>query len=161
MPRIPDEYLHCSIYLYHSTEEAMSGKGPGGSGFILGLPCSADAESRHLLGVTNRHVVKNGAVVPRLTTIDGLVQAAPMRLEDWAFHPRQDDLALCYLGVSRPPHRYTWVPLAYLLSEDRCSELRIGPGDDVFMVGRFLDHDGKLRNAPSLWQHLADARGPH
>jgi hypothetical protein len=36
------------------------------------------------------------------------------------------------------------------LTQQAIEEHNIGPGDDVFMVGRFVTHDGRQRNTPSL-----------
>lgn len=36
-----------------------------------------------------------------------------------------------------------------LVTQDFAEE-EFGPGDDVFMVGRFMDHAGKDRNHPAL-----------
>src|SRR5271170_5484166 len=53
----------------------------------------------------------------------------------------EDEMALSdsrLRRVPRPP------------SEPPRLDLEIGPGEDVFMVGRFIDHDGKDANIPSV-----------
>jgi hypothetical protein len=37
MPRIPDGFLDCVVYLYRSEDEAKEGSGIGGSGFLAGI----------------------------------------------------------------------------------------------------------------------------
>lgn len=36
------------------------------------------------------------------------------------------------------------------LTKERLQEHNIGPGDDVFMVGRFVNYDGRQRNLPTV-----------
>lgn len=37
-----------------------------------------------------------------------------------------------------------------LLKRHEIDAFRVGPGDDVFVVGRFINSQGKLRNIPSV-----------
>jgi hypothetical protein len=47
-------------------------------------------------------------------------------------------------------HRIKTVPLSMFITADSMKEADIGPGDEVFMLGRFIKHDGKLTNTPSV-----------
>src|SRR5260370_42243079 len=70
MPRIPDEFLDCVVYLYPSQPAAEAGEGLGGTGFVVGIR-SQDRSVQSLYVVTNRHVVELGNTTVRINTLDG------------------------------------------------------------------------------------------
>src|SRR5215475_6135267 len=66
MPRLDDQFLDCSIFLYPSVEDAERGERIGGSGFLASvhglyagpyLP-GTDSPISHFYAVSNRHVVR-------------------------------------------------------------------------------------------------------
>src|SRR5271166_1331413 len=66
MPRIPDRYLDCVIYLYGSEADAEDGLQTGGSGFLVGVPTTDLTTNAVILyAVTNRHVIEPGNLVIR------------------------------------------------------------------------------------------------
>jgi hypothetical protein len=151
MPLIPTEYLSCAVYMYRRAQDARNGVGCAGSGFLLVVPSSVEPEVRYLYVVTNRHVVLDGnGVVPRLTTTDGGTETIDLGLEDWVFDRQGDDLAMSYIGPARPPYKVLGVPDSYILTRERSEKFHVGPGDEVFLVGRFREHDGERRNSPSV-----------
>ena len=94
MPRIRDEYLDCSIYLYPSEADAEDGTRTGASGFLMGVPTSGlPTNFWFLYAVTNRHVIANGATVIRLTTQDGQKAILATDERQWFYHSNGDDLA--------------------------------------------------------------------
>ena len=81
MPRIPDKFLDCVVYLYPSEAEAEDGKRIGGSGFLVGIPAGilATGSTVHILCVvTNKHVVDSGNMTVRLNTRSGLSDIIPL-----------------------------------------------------------------------------------
>ena len=152
MPRVPDEMLECACYLYRSPEEAREGVGLGGTAFAVSMPPA----SPHLWAirwihlVTCKHVIDgdHAALVARINTAQG-VQVVKTRRADWTVHPDGDDLAVCPIGL-KDDARLREVPIGLLLDEFRARLLRIGPGDDTFEVGRFVNHEGRRRNTPTV-----------
>ncbi len=152
MPWIEPEYLDCSVYLYPSEAEAEDGKRIGGSGFLLSLAVDVDYERRiaHQLAfvVSNKHVVEPGNKVVRVNTKDGRSTPVPLDGAKWYSHPTSD-VALCPIGLDIE-HKFSCVSTTAILTEKTIGQFDIGPGDDVFMVGRFVNHEGTQRNTPSL-----------
>ena len=62
------------------------------------------------------------------------------------FHQDGDDLAVCELDISSAIYKFKFLPLNWFLTKEVIDEHSIGPGDDVFMVGRFVDHAGHQHN---------------
>ena len=149
MPLIPEGYLYCTAYLYHSEDAAQNGTSSGGSGFLISLTSDVNPDVKYVYVVTNRHVVKGGHAVARLYTVDNKPDIPP--LGDWYYRDDADDIAICALGPMMPPYKYVFVPDTYCLDQTTYqTDLHVGPGDDVFMVGRLIGHDGKQRNTPSV-----------
>ena len=86
MPRIRDEVLDCSIFLYGSEADALSGREYGGSGFLVAVPDKNNERYRQLYAVTNSHVVEGGYSVIRLNTQEGSVTVLPFQAADWIHH---------------------------------------------------------------------------
>jgi hypothetical protein len=149
MPKIPKNTLDVACYLYPSREDAEAGREFGGTGFFVSIPTSVP-DRIHIYAVTNWHVaVRDAASVLRINCHDGgtdILEAGP---EDWIFDPRFDVAVLpINLDVSR--HKFSVVPIQMFARQERIERSEIGPGDDVFMVGRFVDHDGGAVNSPSV-----------
>ncbi len=147
MPRIRDEYLDCVIYLYYSKEDAERGTvhENGGSGFLVGIP-SAEGPP-HVYAVSNRHIVEKSPVI-RLNTKSGECDVLPVETSSWIFN-RQHDIAVCHITLPSV-YKYKFVSLEQFVTPAIIESERIGPGDDVFIVGRFVNHEGRQRNIPSV-----------
>ncbi len=156
VPRISKRFLNCAIYLYDSVGAAREGEPCGGSGFLVNTRVKQQMD--HIYAVTCGHVAIAAPVVRLGAGANSLV--LDLSSEDWVL-PGQDDLAVCRLdcdpgilrsmdaihvnsmiaknpmGTNREslPWRHLWDELL---------------GAEVMMVGRFVGHDGKQRNAPSL-----------
>jgi hypothetical protein len=88
--------------------------------------------------------------VIRLNTKDGLIDVIPATGANWLDHEDGDDLAVCPIGLSQERHRYKFVPSTMFLTREVIDQENIGPGDDTFLVGRFITHEGRQRNLPSV-----------
>lgn len=185
MPRIPENILECSVYFYPERTDAEQGVGNGGSGFLLGVPGGYEepvqpdsyeerttltirlgktprviwgpdrelTDRYHLYLVTNRHVA-SGVGYARITTANGGTTIVPLPKDGWIFHPDLDEIAV-YPVNSRYDYSRA-VTFEILLTKQLVRELWVGPGDDVLMVGRFVNHEGRQRNLPSVrFGHIA------
>ncbi len=157
MPRIDDNYLDCSIYLYPSVEAAKEGRAAGGTGFLASVPCETIPNATFIYAVTNAHVIRNGSPVIRLNTQAVAVDIAPLRDADWTPHPDGDDLAVTGItGLSVATHKFRTVPISMFLTREVSKQYNIGPGEDVFVVGRFVTVEGRQKNTPSArFGHIA------
>ncbi len=152
MPRISDFILDSVIYLYGSPLDAEKGERAGGSGFLVGVESEAFPEEFvSVYAITNKHIVDNGASVIRINTKDGKSKTLDMDDADWVRHPDGDDLAACFINFkSEDPYIWEWfIPSWLFVTDESIKEHNIGPGDDTFLVGRFVDHQGNQKNLPS------------
>ena len=151
MPKIPANIKNAAFYLFPTKEDAEKGSNFGGTGFIVTIPSKMHAKYGRgfVYAVTNWHVAAQGGnSVIRLNTKSGAPDFIDAGPEDWFFNGKHDiavlPINLDNLHVATPVHS------RMLMSRDDAKVLQIGPGDDVFMVGRFIDHDGGERNQPAL-----------
>jgi len=174
MPKIPTSVLESTFYLYRSREDAERGEPFGGTGAFIGMPTESSDVS-FLYAVTNWHVaVDQGFSVMRFNKRNGGVDVFELDPHEWEFPPNGPDIAVAMpraseLKLSILTHEVFAIPTTLFVPEDELVlpdprlkrlprkpgesprlDLEIGPGDDVFMVGRFVDHDGKDTNVPSV-----------
>ncbi len=151
MPRIHDYIQDCVIYLYPSEDHAVQGEKVGGSGFLVHVPISSNPNHAVIFAVTNKHVIRQGhSPVVRLNNKDGTLAIADFKKEQWIDHPGGDDLAVVPIGLNTARQRISSIPREMLISQKIIEEHDIGLGDDIFVVGRFINHEGKQKNTPSL-----------
>jgi hypothetical protein len=150
VPRIPDVIRNCVIYLYPNAESAQRGKRAGGSGFLAGIRSSGFRNRFYLYAVTNSHVVENAGDTPaiRANKDDG-IEVVETEAQSWTL-AAHDDLAVCPVPVRRPFFLNAFIPEDLFLTQEDVKSCDVGPGDEVFFVGRYASHEGKLRNWPAL-----------
>lgn len=149
MPRIEDKYLENPIYLYASKEDAVKGEKHGGSGFVVGIliPNSKDLFHPTVYAVTNQHVIDGGFIVIRINTYSGGYDILETKPESWIAHG-EDDLAVCPIRPSVYEHDFRLIGTQDFVTEELVKKHNIGPGDEVFMVGRYVAHAGTKKNLP-------------
>jgi hypothetical protein len=152
MPTMPDHLLNCAVYIYPSVEDAKEGTAIGGSGFLVGVRTNYEGRlNEHLYVVTNAHVIRKAGDTPvlRLNTKDGTVEILKTTALSWIRHPTGDDLSIRSITLSIEVHDFSYVEWPYEFLSDANMYL-VGPGADTVTIGRFITHDGKQRNLPSL-----------
>jgi hypothetical protein len=155
VPKIPTNFLDGVFYLYSDRAAAESGEKYGGTGFFVGVPCREQPNAHYVYAVSNWHVaVKGGFSVLRVNSTDGPPEIIELGPENWEFDPRSGhDIAVAELPLSVPSHcKFSIVETPALVTADKFSpaqENALGVGDDTFMVGRFVDHDGGPTNQPA------------
>jgi hypothetical protein len=154
MPRIPPQVLYSAFYLYPSVESAKAGDKFGGTGFFVAYPTDIPEAPSLLYAVTNWHVaVRDGASVMRVNKISGGFDIFDFDPSEWEFPPGGPDLAVIphlKLGVKESVHEIVALHLNIFLTKPDIAEMGIAAGEDVFMVGRFVDHDGAASNVPAV-----------
>jgi hypothetical protein len=151
MPKVPGNIKNTAFYLFPTVEDAKRGTNFGGTGFAVMVPSNLHAKYGRgfIYAVTNWHVAVQGNPVIRLNTKSGppdIIDAGP---EDWFFDGKHDIAALP-INIDPDRHLTTNISSQMLISREDAANFEIGPGDDVFMVGRFIDHDGGSRNQPAF-----------
>lgn len=156
MPRIHNDLLDAVFYLYPSAAAARSGEPAGGTGTFVAVPVP-DVSGQMIYACSNKHVVgASGCSVVRINRIDGGVEIFDSDPAQWAFDPH-NDLAATPISFEPSLHRMKCLPLDMFITREEIREHDIiGPGQEVFMVGRFINHDGAFVNAPSVrFGHLS------
>ena len=159
MPRISQAILDSTFYLYRTEEDAAGGNNFGGTGFLVSYECVYQVDNgrlnnlvakHHIYAVTNWHVaLRSGCSVIRINTRDGKTKTFPVDPIDWSFVPRGDDVAVTPLPVDFSELQCNTIG-THLFETKEYLDYRVGPGEDVFMVGRFVDHDGGTTNQPAI-----------
>lgn len=161
MPKIPEKVLDCVFYLYKNKKDAENGKKTGGTGFLVGVTSERFPnyeQYNYIYGVSNLHVIKENPVV-RLNTLDGKTEIFEFKSNEWDCFPEEsrDDIAISpQISIDRKVHKICYLHTSFLMTDDFFAHYPIGIGEDVFMVGRFMDHDGGIVNHPSVrFGHIA------
>ncbi len=152
MPRIPDRIRDCAVYIYPDKKSAEKGEQTGASGFLVGVRSTTFTDRSFAYAVTNRHVILQCGPNPvmRLNSEPAGLSFVETDKDNWSFHDGGDDLAVHPLPQLGPFFKTNWVPEELFLTHEAVGEFDIGPGDDVFLVGRFVNHEGRLQNRPAL-----------
>jgi hypothetical protein len=151
--RIQPVDLNCVFYLYPDESSAKSGLKVGGSGFWVALPSYKVPNYYWLYAVSNKHVVhKNGATVIRANARSGGIHTFSSEPTDWIEHPNGHDVAILPMVYSKvvPFIDLVTVPPELFALQQHIGDQTIGIGDDVYMIGRFINHEGRERNLPSV-----------
>jgi hypothetical protein len=151
MPRIKDVFTDCAVYVYGSLGDAKNGEKQGGSGFMVAVPLEKAPDHHWTYIITNRHViVRAKQPVIRLNRKDGTTECFETQSSDWYMHSDGDDVAILPFHFDAREMRYAPVPIGAFLTKQLVTDEDVGIGDDTFMVGRFINHEGKQRNTPSV-----------
>ena len=151
MPPISPRALQCVFYLYPSEAEALAGDSEGGCGFLVCIPSDQHRGLRFLYAITNRHVIEHPdspARFARFNRSDGTTDVR--ELTDWTSHRGGYDLSACPLE-STPEHE-----VLCMMPDEKDEEFFVketmlfSPGEDVVMIGRFIEYGGKLTNTPCV-----------
>jgi len=151
VPRIADGFLQCAVYIYGSLEDAQLGEHQGGSGFLTHVSFENNPDWSEVYVVTNRHVVlKAKTPVVRMNRKDGNVECFPTELSAWKLPQDGDDIAVLPIRFRYHEVRYWSISEKLFLNDSIVASEDVGIGDEAFMVGRFISHEGREKNSPSL-----------
>lgn len=151
MPAIDPNMLDCVFYVYPDAASAEAGKAAGGTGFFVGVPLPTNSFMKMIYAVTNTHCIAKSdpRVILRLNKKTGEKDFLPTQKLDWRDHPEGLDISATQIMLP-PEIQYNFVSTdLFFLRPEIVKARLIGPGDDVFMVGRFVGHDGKVGNLPT------------
>lgn len=150
MPKIPTEVLSCVFYLYNNPSDAKAGVEFGGTGFFVTIPSEKDSRHLYVYAVTNYHVIKSGATTIRINTANGATDIMEFPISDWKYIPRGGDVAVCSVTNYYKDHDIKSIPISLFATKSIIDKKHIGIGDDIFMIGRFIDYDGGPINSPAV-----------
>jgi hypothetical protein len=88
--------------------------------------------------------------VLRLNRKDGTTECLVTNRSDWVLHPDGDDIAAFSLALNPEELRLAGINDSLFVSLETITYHDIGIGDNVFMIGRFRNHEGIKENIPAL-----------
>jgi hypothetical protein len=142
---VSQAYLNCCLYIYPSKKSAQDGAESGGSGFVAAVPAD-EVPRQHIYAVTAKHVIeKMSQPVLRINLVGGGFECLETNGARW-IKAESSDLAVLSIDLEYENYRYWFLRIEEFV--DRT--LEIGPGDDTFMVGRFIGQDGRENNTPTV-----------
>ncbi len=151
MSRVHNQYLDSVCFLYPSKTDAEKGTTYGGSGFFIAAPFSTNSRNHYYI-VTNKHVIQHGNLTVRLETTNNDFAYWESEKRDWLLSDT-DDLAIAH-WVPGPNIKYRPIQrggdYTEFLEKDWISPDGFGSGDDVFMIGRFVTHEGEQISIPTV-----------
>src|SRR5439155_10139424 len=139
-------------YLYESDVDARNATQYGGTGFLVGVESSRFPRYFSLYAVTCKHVVKSSDEpypVIRINTKSGKSDVIGLSSDDWiafddVYPNEQHDIAVHEIGITPLSSKYeaSFMELGdAFISKEAVLKYNIGIGDDVYMLGRYIDHD--------------------
>jgi len=164
MPKIAADLLDTVVYLYRNEEEAKVGVDFGGTGFLVQLPDETYPDrASYFYAITNWHVaVAHGFSTIRVNNQDGSVDIFEFDPSEWLFLP-QYDIAVIPMPFNPSRLKASMIPAQIFVRKEMfgANEKPLGVGSDVFMIGRFIDHDGGQTNRPAArFGHLSILPAP-
>jgi hypothetical protein len=148
VPRIHELFLECAFYLYPSRAAAERATQFGGSGFFVIEPAAVPGKG-FVYAVSNTHVVRGSPVI-RLNNREGGTHVLETDTSHWTYS-EDTDLAVLPIDLSIwGTYQTTAIPTPWFIDKDSVVSKGIGPGDDTFTIGRFINQEGKQRNRPSV-----------
>jgi hypothetical protein len=143
------------FFLYENKADALAGVKIGGSGFFINAPTPSQPSWRTVHAVTNWHIAvcgKPSCPVIRVNKKSGGVRVIEFDPSEWIFKPSGPDVAISPpLDFLDEDYKMTALDVAsFFMTEAVETAEEYGPGDDAFMVGRFIDFDGEETNVPAV-----------
>jgi len=149
--RIPDSITHCVGFL--AIQKTDGTYVFAGTCFFIGRDAPVGfrayvVTAKHVIeGIRNKGV---DHVFIRANRKSGDSLYYETEIKDWIYHKDNDvDIALYPNGPGIPPETDHLVfPVSNFVDQNYIDKNGVGIGDDIFMIGLFRHHHGKLRNLP-------------
>jgi hypothetical protein len=129
----------------------MRGERAGGSGFMVSVPSEAGPDLYYSYVVTNSHVIREAKCdALRVNTRAGGTNVIDSTEEYWIHHPDGDDVAVLSISLDYETTDVKALPVdEWFVTQERVEYYKIGIGDEIVMPGRFVNHEGRMRNLPA------------
>jgi hypothetical protein len=151
--QVPPEVTTCVCFVGYKD---ATGIHPAGTAFFVGYPVEGIADRHFVHLVTAKHVldgIKNrtvdGGVYLRLNFKGRGSDWVRTTLSQWYVHPADPFLDVAVL-LDAPIEDidYLAIPLSMTATDEVIASNGIGVGDEVFMTGLFVGHQGRGKNEP-------------
>ena len=159
MVRRIDDYLKNVFFIFlldeHGEEKMI------GTGFIVAYPMKGNSSLTYKYFITAKHVIQNAKsfqiahgleekIYTRFNLKSGRSKKFGLDMDGWAYDPDDATIDIAvYPGGNLPnniDHRAIHTSMA--VTKAMLTRRDIAEGDEIFMIGLFSQHYGKLRNQP-------------
>lgn len=152
MPKIDKALIKSTFFLFQDKDAAIRGVSPNGTGFIVYVPSEKYPDAApYYYAISCKHVVEKSPCI-RLNRVDGGTDPVPLTKGEWHSLPTEHgDIAACMINPDPRLHDVAAIPDTLMLTKEQVAKHRIGVGEDVFMIGLFLDLEREVNakgNAP-------------
>ena len=158
---VPSDVRKCVVFLGRDTDHGIRWCATGFFVVVSHPAESDDADSQHSHSylITARHVIDGirylspkGRVYVRLNLTSGGSKTVESELNDWRFHPtREVDAAALLVPQSWLEELDGAMLTEHSIADDVViQDHGIGPGQDVFITGLFINHYGERKNIPII-----------
>jgi hypothetical protein len=152
--QIPPEILKCVAFLYSRDRDGIPAA--IGTCFFVGYEYTAFPGTYLIYAVTAGHVIRNADIDGndghshfRFNLVGGGCGWAEMPFSLWTFSDdRSVDLAIAPIAPDFAVIDHKQVPSKMFLNDSVINQYHIGPGEELFFPGLFVEHQGEERNAP-------------
>ena len=145
VPLIPPYMLKSVVLVYADRAHALAGEKTGATGYLVSVRLPT-IERVMLHVVTAAHCFADRDIYVRVNKRDGGTEVIEVTASEWVRHMDGDDVAAAPIGLDFDRQDWLAMNIELFITEERISEHRIGPGDEVFMLGRFKGHEGDVQN---------------
>jgi hypothetical protein len=155
--QIPEEIRKCVVFVCYKSKDEMQ---LAGTGFFVGVPLDVKGTVlNYIYLITARHIIdaieersSDKTVYLRMNLNDGGATFVGKRLDEWRFHPKESNADVAVLSWAPPRKTFDlrYIGTEIAVTEDIINKENIGVGDDVFLVGLFVNHFGSKKNLPII-----------
>ena len=153
---VPDEARKCVVFVCY---KAHSGFRLAGTAFFVSVQPAEDFQLYAVYLVTAKHVIVDakqesidGSVWLRVNDRSGGSFMVETPVDDWVGHP--DDTSVDASVLAWAPRsdqvEYLCIPDTMTATDEIIDREDIGPGDEIFLTGLFVNHVGRNRNLPII-----------
>jgi hypothetical protein len=151
--RIPDDLRKCAVFLGYEDGGIIK---PAGTAFFVAVPLEEMREHNALYLVTAKHLlagirklsIANQNTYVRLNSREGDSDWTKMpESTEWYEHPtdKNVDVAVLHVLIPRQQFEFSYIPVHNAATPDVIKNEGIGVGDEVFVIGLFVNHHGRQR----------------
>src|SRR5258708_7145645 len=143
MPAITEDVLDTVVYLYPDAASAAAGERAGGLGSVVVIPGPHEPFVGGVGSIgTNSHGVMEGtAPSSRANTRDervGIISSTTPGAIPYAYGK---NIASLTTPLDSEESNHKPMKTAFSVTKEKLQEYKIGPGDEVFIAGRFVSHE--------------------
>lgn len=151
--QLPEEIRKSVFFVSYLTE---NGYKFAGTGFFVSMSLANDPNRLFIYLITAKHVIVeakrasiDGKIWLRINTKNGFEYVSS---EEATWQTHSEDCSIDAAVLSWAPDSayfdYLTIPISLIINEEVISKEGIGIGDEIFLIGLFVNHYGRKKNIP-------------